>query len=198
MIGSPAHESNDNHCLVGDYYIVDFNGDGVVDSKDSAPVGYSSNPQNTYNATIGIEYKGFSAFAQFYGVTNVTRDVTLTSFGNKLDNVYDTGTWWDKNESSPESIIPRWGATQSDYSNGTQFLYDGSYIRLKNVEIAYTWTKGWIKALGMNYLKVYLNGNNLWLWTRMPDDREANLGGGGFLGAYPTVRRFNLGVKFSL
>ena len=198
LIGSPAHESNDNHRLVGDYYIVDFNGDGVVDSKDSAPVGYSSNPQNTYNATIGIEYKGFSAFAQFYGVTNVTRDVTLTSFGNKLDNVYDTGTWWDKNESSPESIIPRWGATQSDYSNGTQFLYDGSYIRLKNVEIAYTWTKGWIKALGMNYLKVYLNGNNLWLWTRMPDDREANLGGGGFLGAYPTVRRFNLGVKFSL
>ncbi len=32
-----------------------------------------------------------------------------------------TGTWWDKNESSPESIIPRWGATQSEYSNGTQY-----------------------------------------------------------------------------
>ena len=79
LIGSPAHDSNDNHRLVGDYYIVDFNGDGVVDSKDSAPVGYSSSPQNTYNATIGFEWKGFSAFAQFYGVTNVTRDVGLGS-----------------------------------------------------------------------------------------------------------------------
>ena len=198
LIGSPAHDSNDNHRLVGDYYIVDFNGDGVVDSRDSAPVGYSSSPQNTYNATIGFEWKGFSAFAQFYGVTNVTRDVSLTSFGNMLDNVYDTGTWWNKNQSNPECILPRWGATASSYTYGTQFMYDGSYIRLKNVEIAYTWTKGWIKALGVNYLKIYLNGNNLWLWTRMPDDREANLGGGGWLGAYPTVRRFNLGVKFSL
>ena len=198
LIGSPAHDSNDNHRLVGDYYIVDFNGDGVVDSKDSAPVGYSSSPQNTYNATIGFEWKGFSAFAQFYGVTNVTRDVGLGSFGNKLDNVYDIGTWWNKNQTNAECVLPRWGATASSYSDGTQYMYDGSYIRLKNVEIAYTWTKGWIKALGVNYLKIYLNGNNLWLWTRMPDDREANLGGGGWLGAYPTVRRFNLGVKFSL
>lgn len=198
LIGSPAHEANDNHRLVGDYYIVDFNGDGVVDSKDSAPYGYSSNPLNTYNATFGFEWKGFSAFAQFYGVTDVTRDVTLTSFGSKLDNVYNTGTWWSKYESSADVIVPRWGASQSSASNGTQFLYDGSYIRLKNVEVAYTWTKGWIKHLGINYLKLYLNGNNLWLWTRMPDDREANLGGGGFLGAYPTVRRFNLGVKFTL
>ena len=115
-----------------------------------------------------------------------------------LDNVYDTGTWWNKNQSNAECVLPRWGATASSYTYGTQYMYDGSYIRLKNVEIAYTWTKGWIKALGVNYLKVYLNGNNLWLWTRMPDDREANLGGGGWLGAYPTVRRFNLGVKFSL
>lgn len=198
LLGSPSHESNDNHRLVGDYYIVDFNGDGVIDSKDSAPVGYSGSPLNTYNATIGFEWKGFSALAQFYGVTDVTRDVTLSSFGNKLNNVYDTGTWWDKDVVNPKVVVPRWGANQSEYSNGTQFLYDGSYIRLKNVEVAYTWTNGWIKHLGISYLKLYLNGNNLWLWTRMPDDREANLGGGGYLGAYPTVRRFNIGVKFSL
>ena len=50
----------------------------------------------------------------------------------------------------------------------------------------------------MNSLKVYLNGNNLWVWTRMPDDREANLGGYGYRGAYPTVKRYNLGIKFTL
>ena len=198
LIGSPAHESNDNHRLVGDYYIADFNGDGIIDNKDAAPVGYSASPMNTYNATIGFEWKGLSAMAQFYGVTDVTRDVTLTSFGNKLNNVYDTGTWWSKDSPDADVIVPRWGANESNYSNGTQFLYDGSYVRLKNVEVAYTWTNGWIKHLGINYLKLYLNGNNLWLWTRMPDDREANLGGGGYLGAYPTVRRFNVGVKFSL
>ena len=198
LYGSPAHDVNENYRLVGDYYIIDYNGDGVVDSNDKAPYGYSNSPQNTYNATIGFEWKGFSAFAQFYGVTNVTREVSLTSFGSKLNTVFDQGSWWDKDNTNADVRVPRWGATTSTYSNGTQFLYDGSYIRLKNVEIAYTWTKGWIKHLGINYLKVYLNGNNLWLWTRMPDDRESNLSTWGALGAYPTVRRFNLGVKFTL
>ena len=70
---------------------------------------------------------------------------------------------------------------------------------MKNVEIAYTVYDGWVKRAGLGSLKIYLNGNNLWLWTRMPDDRESNLGGyGGGGGAYPTVRRFNLGVKFTL
>ena len=197
LYGSPAHDTNDDHKLPGDYYIVDFNADGVVDNKDIAPYGYSGAPQNTYNATIGFEWKGFSAFAQFYGVTNVTRDVALTSFGSKLNTVYDAGIWWSPSTPNADVVIPRWNSSPT-YNEATQFLYDGSYIRLKNVEVAYTWTAGWIKKIGMNSLKVYLNGNNLWLWTRMPDDREANLGGFGFRGAYPTVKRYNMGIKFTL
>ena len=197
LYGSPAHDANDSQKLVGDYYIVDFNGDGVVDNKDQAPYGYTSQPENTFNATIGFEWKGFSAFAQFYGVTNVTRDVGLTSFGSKLNTVFDTGTWWSKNTPNADVVVPRWNSTPS-YNGGTQSLYDGSYIRLKNVELAYTWNKGWIKRIGLSNLKIYVNGNNLWLWTRMPDDREANLSGAGYLGAYPTVKRYNLGIKFTL
>ena len=197
LYGSPAHDANDSQKLVGDYYIVDFNGNGVVDNKDQAPYGYTSQPENTFNATIGFEWKGFSAFAQFYGVTNVTRDVGLTSFGSKLNTVFDTGTWWSKNTPNADVVVPRWNSTPS-YNGGTQSLYDGSYIRLKNVELAYTWNKGWIKRIGLSNLKIYVNGNNLWLWTRMPDDREANLSGAGYLGAYPTVKRYNLGIKFTL
>ncbi|MFA6811620.1 MAG: TonB-dependent receptor [Bacteroidaceae bacterium] len=197
LYGSPAHDSNDADKLPGDYYIVDFNGDGVVDNKDQAPYGYSGTPQNTFNATLGFEWKGFSAFVQFYGVTNVTRDVSLTSFGNKLNTVYNTGTWWSKDASNADVTVPRWLSTPS-YNTGTKSLYDGSYIRLKNAEVSYTFDRGWIKKIGINNLKIYLNGNNLWLWTRMPDDREANLSGAGYLGAYPTVRRYNLGIKFTL
>lgn len=197
LIGAPSFDSNDNQKLVGDYYIVDFNGDGVVDNKDSAPYGYTNNPENTYNATVGFEWKGLSMFVQFYGVNNVTRDVSLNSFNGKLNTVYDQGSWWSKDNPNADVVVPRWNSTPS-YYDGTQYLYDGSYIRLKNLEIAYTWNRGWIKNIGLNNLKIYLNGNNLWLWTRMPDDREANLGGGGWLGAYPTVRRFNLGFKITL
>lgn len=197
LYGSPKHDVNDAHKLPGDYYIIDFNGDGVIDSKDSVPYGYSGTPQNTFNATIGFEWKGFSAFAQFYGVTNVTRDVPLTSFGSKLNTVYDTGTWWSKERPNADVVVPRWSSSPS-YNTSTQHLYDGSYIRLKNAEVAYTFTSGWIRKLNISNLKIYLNGNNLWLWTRMPDDREANFSGEGFLGAYPTVKRYNLGIKISL
>lgn len=198
IYGSPSHDVNDASRLPGDYYIVDFNGDGVVDNKDSAPYGYSGTPQNTYNATIGFEWKGFSCFAQFYGVTNVTREVSLVSFGNHIDNVYNIGDWWSGDTGTGDILIPRWYSTVSGYSNGTQYLYDGSYIRLKNVELAYTFTNGWIKKLGLSYMKLYLNGNNLWVWSRMPDDRESNFSGGSGSGAYPTMRRFNFGVRFSL
>ena len=197
LFGAPAHDSSDSQKLVGDYYIVDYNGDGVIDSKDSVPYGYTSSPENTYNATIGFEWKGFSAFAQFYGVNNVTRDVQLTSLASNLNTVYDTGTWWSKDTPNADIVVPRWNSKPT-YYDGTQYMYDGSYIRLKNVEIAYTWSKGWVHKLGISNLKIYLNGNNLWLWTRMPDDREANLSGAGYLGAYPTVKRYNLGIKFTL
>ena len=197
IYGSPQHDTNENHKLPGDYYIVDFNADGVVDAQDSAPYGYSSTPQNTYSATVGFEWKGFSAFLQFYGVTNVTRDVTLTSFSNRLNTVYDVGDWWSKYNSDPDVVVPRLTTTPS-YNTATQNLYDGSFIRLKNAEIAYTFDGGWVQKLGIRNLKVFLNGNNLWVWTRMPDDRESNFSGASNQGAYPTMKRFNLGIKFTL
>ena len=195
LYSTPAREKDDSQVLIGDHYIVDFNGDGVVDeTNDQAPYGYTGNPEHTYNATIGWEWKGFSMFAQLYGVTGVTRDVTLTSFNDKLLTVYDTGTWWNPIDGNGEVVVPRY-TTQVSYNNGTQFLFDGSYFRLKNVEVAYTWTKGWIKKLGFTSLKIYLNGNNLFLITKMPDDRESNYGWSGGGGAYPTVRRYNFGFK---
>ena len=195
LYSTPAREKDDSQVLIGDHYIVDFNGDGVVDeTNDQAPYGYTGTPEHTYNATIGWEWKGWSCFAQLYGVTGVTRDVGLTSFSNKLLTVYDNGTWWNPVDGGGDVVVPRF-TTQVSYNDGTQFLYDGSYFRLKNVEVAYTWTKGWIKKLGFTSLKLYLNGNNLFLITKMPDDRESNYGFSGGGGAYPTVRRYNFGIK---
>ena len=195
LYSTPAREKNDGQVLIGDHYIVDFNGDGVVDeTNDQAPYGYTGTPEHTYNATIGWEWKGFSCFAQLYGVTGVTRDVGLSSFNNGLLTVYDNGTWWNPVDQGGDVVVPRF-TTQVSYNDGTQFLFDGSYFRLKNVEVAYTWTKGWIKKLGFTSLKLYLNGNNLFLITKMPDDRESNYGYSGGGGAYPTVRRYNFGIK---
>ena len=194
----PERQSSDEYVLIGDHYIVDFNGDGVVDeTNDQAPYGYTGNPEHTYNATIGWEWKGWSMFAQLYGVTGVTRDVGLPSFNDKLLTVYDNGKWWNPVDGTGKVVVPRF-TTQVAYNDGTQYLFDGSYFRLKNVEIAYTWTKGWIKNIGFSSLKLYVNANNLFLITKMPDDRESNYGWSGGGGAYPTVRRYNFGIKLYL
>ena len=199
VIAMTPHNTNDNQKLPGQYIITDFNGDGVIDTNDSAPYGYTGTPQNTYNATIGIDYKGFSIYAQFYGVTNVSRYVAFNSLPKPyLHTVFKEGAYWSP--STPDGIPSlRMNSTPS-YYEGTRFLYDGSFCRLKNLEVAYTWNDGWIKSLGLSMLKVYVNGNNLFLWTDMPDDRESNFAGTGLAsqGAYPTMKRINFGFKLEL
>jgi hypothetical protein len=72
-------------------------------------------------------------------------------------------------------------------------------LRLKNVELSYTFQKtNWLKKLGMKSCRIYLNGDNLYMWTDMPDDRESNTGYSSSDGAYPTMRRFNLGIDITL
>ncbi|MBQ5575615.1 MAG: hypothetical protein IIT37_06175, partial [Bacteroidales bacterium] len=68
-----------------------------------------------------------------------------------------------------------------------------------NAEISYTFQGEWLQKAGLSRLKIYVNGDNLLLWTDMPDDRESNFSGAGngSNGAYPTVRRFNVGIDLN-
>lgn len=201
IYGATQHSTNNNQKLPGNYNVIDFNGDGIIDNYDEVPYGYPNQPQNTYNATIGFEWKGFSAFVQFYGVTNVTRQVVFESLSGRQNTVYDEGTYWSKNNVNADSPIPRWiSSPTTGYNNAHRYMYDGSYIRLKNAEMSYTWNSGWVKKIGLSSLRLYINGNNLWSWSRMPDDRESNFAGTGWAsqGAYPTVKRFNLGLNITL
>ncbi|MFD2034724.1 SusC/RagA family TonB-linked outer membrane protein [Belliella marina] len=182
--------------IPGMYQIVDFNGDGIIDAFDSAPYGYSGVPMNTYNTNIGAEYKGWSLFLQFYAVNNVTRSVPLMSLTNQRNLVFEQGSLWSPDNLSADTAFPRW-LPSAGYHMGNRFQFDASYIRLKNAEIAYQFQPNQVKKLGLANLRVFLNGNNLLMWTQMPDDRESNAGGGGGTGAYPLVRRFNLGLNMT-
>jgi TonB-linked SusC/RagA family outer membrane protein len=201
IYGTTQRATNDQNKLPGDYKIIDFNGDGVIDQYDQAPYGYSGSPQNTYNSTIGFDWKGLSFFVQFYGVNNVTRIVRFPTFDTYPNSnvAYVEGTFWTK-EAGGEKPMPRWSILYPAGGDGTRFVYDGSYLRLKNAEVGYTFNGKRVSKLGMRSLRIYANGNNLFLWTKMPDDRESNFSGAGdgSNGAYPTVRRFNLGIDINL
>lgn len=194
VYGSVQLNTNNNQKLVGDLNLVDYNGDGIIDNEDIVPYGYTQRPQNTYNATIGFEWKGFSTFLQFYAVNNANRSLQLVSFSGQdhYDNVYKQGSYWSPGNMNADITMPRYASQMPYY--GTTYLYDGSYVRLKTAEIAYTFKSAQLKGVGLNALRIYLSGNNLFLWTKMPDDREVD---DGAATAYPTVRRVNLGCNIT-
>ncbi|MGV3706525.1 MAG: SusC/RagA family TonB-linked outer membrane protein [Arcticibacter sp.] len=202
LFASTPHNANDNQKLPGNFHIIDYNADGIIDANDNIPYGYSGAPENTYNATLGFDWKRFSVFAQFYGVNNVTRQVVLGSFGGKNTVAYEEGSYWSMNNTNPDGPMPRWESTPTGFYTADRYMYDASYIRLKNAEIAYTFNQNWIKKAGMSSVRLFINGNNLFVWTKMPDDREANYQGAGgqgwaSQGAYPTVKRYNLGANIT-
>jgi len=202
LYGSPAHDNLDNMRTPGSYVILDYDADGVISSKDNIPYSYSRTPQNTFNTTLGFDYKGWGFFIQFYGVTNVTREAPYTSLEHSTRHtVYEyQGSYWTKDNQNADWPKLVFGAMQSAYATSTRYDFDASYLRLKNVELGYTFTDSqrWMHAAGIKSLKLYVNGNDLWLYTKMPDDRESNGAVASYQSAYPTMKRLNFGLRVSL
>jgi len=201
VYGSTRNDQNDASKFPGWFNLIDFNADGVIDNFDSAPYGYPTRPQNTYTASLGFDYKRLAVFVQFYGVNNVSRQLDQSAFGGRLNNVFKVGDYWSRDNQDADSPLPRWKANAPGNSFGDFWQFDGSYLRLKTAEISYTLNPTWIRKAGIQSMRVFINGNNLTFWSKMPDDRESNALGGtgqGSQGAYPTLRRINFGLNLSL
>jgi hypothetical protein len=192
-------ETNDLQKLPGYYDLVDFNADGIIkSSEDTPPIGYSEVPQNTAALTLGCNYRGFSFMVQFYGVNNASRVIAFNNYQNDVDIVFGhVADYWSKDNPDASSFLPRW-KTQAE-NVGDYYVYDASFIRLKTAEIAYSFNKqGWIKKMGFDNLRLFLNGNNLFFWSDLPDDRETTYSGGSATqGSYPTIKRVNLGIDLT-
>ncbi len=201
VYGSTRNDQNDASKFPGWFNLIDFNADGVIDGFDNAPYAYPTRPQNTYTASLGFDYKRFAVFVQFYGVNNVSRQLDQGAFGGKLNNVFDVGDYWSRDNQDARSPLPRWKSNSPGNSFGDFWQFDGSYLRLKTAEISYSLNPEWTRRAGIQAMRFYINGNNLTFWSKMPDDRESNALGGtgqGSQGAYPTLRRINFGLNLSL
>jgi TonB-linked SusC/RagA family outer membrane protein len=195
-------ESNNALKLPGYYNIIDFNGDGLINSIDNVPVGYSGIPQNTYTITLGTNYKGFSLMLQFYGLFNVSRNWVLSNYRSNMDVLFAeyVGDYWSKDNPDSPNPLWRWKTSGGNFY-GDRWIFDASTLRLQNAEMSYTFNKSnskWLKDYGVSSLKLYLNGNNLFLWSDLPDDREGSFAGGGTGdGTYPVSKRITLGINAS-
>ncbi|MDR1172162.1 MAG: TonB-dependent receptor [Bacteroidales bacterium] len=197
---SAPTETNDLQKLPGYYDQIDYDGNGVISSTyDSAPVGYSEVPENTGSLTLGASYRGLSFTIQFFGANNSNRYIGWDNYRNNTNVVYDhVGNYWSKDNPNASSFLPRWQTYAENI--GHYYLYDASFIRLQNVELGYSFSNaGWAKKAGISNLRIFMNGNNLFFWSKLPDDRQTTYSGAGSAteGSYPSTRRINLGVEIS-
>ena len=189
--------------IPGDVVYKDRNGDGKITSQeDQIPMGNPRIPEIQFGLPIGISYKGFDASLLFQGATSTS--IVLTDFA-----AYDFPTYGQDIIGRVKPMhLDRWtlatAATATypalhygPYTNNKQasslFLVDGSYVRLKSVEIGYSLPMSFLRKVGFTKTRFYVQGLNLATWDKLKKydvDPETNTGGDW----YPIQRVISFGV----
>lgn len=189
-----------NKLIPGDLIYLDYNGDGVINEKDMAPVANLNYPLTTYGLTLGVSYKGFGINALFYAATGVYKEQIadyLWDFpkGN-IKAQPDTQSRWTSDDANVGGITRPSVHLVNDYHTvGSTYSYTNhSYLRLKNLEVNYAFPKEWIKKMNITSCQLYVNGNNLFTISSVDDRRDPETSSST---VYPIVRRYNVGVRLS-
>jgi TonB-linked SusC/RagA family outer membrane protein len=210
---------------IGDYIFEDINGDGKINNEDETFIG-NPNPDFTFGIGNTFSWKGFDLtifFSGSYGndIINYNRrfleDVRsnsnlLTSAANyAILSVIDPNKPTDdyrnlyvSNASS--TLLPRLSASSTNANNRMSDLYveDGSYIRLQNVSLSYTLPKSLVRKIKLENLKVYMNLQNVFTWTKYNgfDPEVGSMYGDALMtgldyGRYPSPRIYTFGLNIS-
>ena len=191
----------------GDIRFKDNNGDGVVDEKDRAVIGNPS-PKAIAGVTNTFNFKGLELSAFFQGsfgndIYNENRE-TLEYLGaarNQSTRVLNHWSPTNPNTDVPRAVLadPNQNARYSD-----RFLEDGSYVRLKNLTLAYNLPTDLIKHAALSSLRLYVTSQNLITWTHysgydpeVSSDPFSTTGLGRDLGVYPQSRTYTVGLNAS-
>lgn len=199
--------------LPGDIKYKDVNGDGLIDDYDVVPLDYSSTPQIQYGFAAEFNWRNWNVSALFEGVSRVKFFSGGNGFypfsgkevGNVLDIVADQSNRWtsaeisgDPSTENPNARFPRlsYGGNSNNNRNSTFWLNDGSYVRLKNVQISYQTSAKFLSYIGVKNASFSLIGENLHVWDNIKifDPAQASNNGA----AYPLQRVFTaqMNLKF--
>ncbi|MFD0793916.1 TonB-dependent receptor [Mucilaginibacter litoreus] len=198
----------------GDNRYVDVNGDGVIDDNDKFVFG-SGFPRLTFGFTYNLNVKNFDVNLFFQGVGKrnmFVRGEQVEPFHVNYSQViyqHQLDYWTPQN---PDARYPRLSASgsQSNENNfrrgSDMYLFDGKYIRLKNVQIGYTLSQNVAKKIGMRKVRAYVTGQNVLTFSPMKfiDPESTELGGNVSAGgansarAYPLPIYYGFGIDLTL
>lgn len=155
----------------GDIKYKDQNNDKIIDQNDVVKIGYSTNvPRFYYGINLGFEYKGFGIDAYFQGLGKLSKVLNVQSVYWPMRNGNsNVSTWYLEDKirwrEGTEDIanVPRLTTLDNanNFRTSTQWLEDGSYFKLRNLNVYYNLPQRWVKAMRMEKCQVYVRGNNL-------------------------------------
>ncbi len=180
----------------------DQNGDNVINQDDRIITG-NVIPKYTYDFTINLAYKNWSVTGFFQGVQGINtypRGVVAVPFwfGTAVTKEWLTDSWTPQRTDARLPIMTTWEDCQYDnYQLSDFWLKDASFLRFKNLQVAYTVPKSLISKLGLKNLLLFVNGQNMFTLSKMKDfDPEKNIKGDNYY-EYPSVKTYSFGINVS-
>lgn len=186
----------------GDVVYEDITGDGFITDEDKVAIGYPNYPLLNGGLTLGVRYKGWDISALIIGATKTSRylqETFRTPFGEKMDGpVMKTqyeNRWTSENRDNATLPIISFDGIRNNYRDSDLWLKDASYMRLKNIQISYTFDIPIFKKLGISQVRPYANAYNLFTIDKLkfidPESPTSDRP------AYPLMLVMNVGVNIN-
>lgn len=185
---------------VGDLKYADLNNDGLINECDKAPIGSGSVPKDYYAFSINAKYRSFDLSLLFQGVG----DYHTTYSGIGVYEYYYDGVfgslhkkaWTAERYQNGEDIeYPALSIQQNtNHQTSEFFLYDRSYLRLKNVEFGYALPLNWAKAIHAEKVRLSFSIHNAFTWDNM---KSSDFGPEGSYLAVPVYRFYSIRLSLN-
>jgi hypothetical protein len=200
---SEAAEAADFGMKPGDAKYNDKNGDNAYTPDDRALIG-NGTPDVAYGFINDFKYKAFTLSVMFQGMAgnDIFSQTLGTMWGGhgiaRHATIKEALNVWT---STNESDIPVLGGSSANHFNSSRYVYDGSFVKLKNLSIGYTVPKTLLNKLYIDNLEVYVSGQNLLTFTKYPGyDPETNSSmdartQGLEMGVIPNPRTYTMGLR---
>lgn len=201
-----------NNIRPGDVKYKDQNGDGRIDNEDRVHLG-SAIPKLMGGLNFNANYKNFDLSVFFQGAygnkiyVQVNQDIEGFYRGFTVTQRYFDERWTGEGTSDTQPR-PSWTAKSNNARPSSRFLEDGSYLRLKNLQIGYTIPARVLDMVKISQARIYLSGTNLLTLTKYPgldpemtvsdNSKEEGVRASGIdWGTYPSAMTFMFGIDIT-
>lgn len=185
---------------VGDLRFVDVNGDGVINGLDRTYIG-TPIPKFIFGFNVDLAYKGFDFSLGLQGQTGNmifnAKEVVRPDPYNFEKHVFDRWTGPGTSDTEPRASFGGYNYTPSD-----RFIYDGTFLRIRNVILGYTLPTAWSNSIYMQKVRAYFKVDNLYTFTEFtgytPEIGSNDVLSNGIdNGIYPITAIYSFGINLT-